>query len=106
MLVSFLDKSPESETSRAYPNSSPLNRDSTTPDGDQVISKHPHSEGLYIIAGGSFHSWKFLPTIGKYVVQMLDGSLEPELAQQWAWDRDRNNSDLDFMWPEREMKDV
>jgi sarcosine oxidase/L-pipecolate oxidase len=71
-----------------------------------VICEHPHSKGLYIIAGGSFHSWKFLPTIGKYVVQMIDGTLDPELAHRWAWDRDNDKSELDFMWPEREMKDI
>ncbi len=36
--------------------------------------------------GGSFHGWKFLPVIGKYVVRMLEGSLGKTLAARWAWD--------------------
>ncbi|PVH74801.1 sarcosine oxidase [Cadophora sp. DSE1049] len=79
--------------------------ESKTLDGDQVISGHPHSKGLYVVAGGSFHSWKFLPNIGKYVVQMLHGSLDPKLALR-SWDRDSDTSEPDFMWPQREMKDV
>lgn len=42
---------------------------------------------LYIATGGSFHSWKFLANIGKYVVEMLGGSMNPATAQRWAWDR-------------------
>ncbi|KAI8965334.1 sarcosine oxidase [Daldinia sp. FL1419] len=62
--------------------------DIATPDEDWIISPHPGSKNLYIAAGGSFHGYKFLPIIGKYVVQMLRGELSEEHTRRWAWDRD------------------
>ncbi|KAI0204180.1 sarcosine oxidase [Astrocystis sublimbata] len=61
--------------------------DCVTPSEDFIISSHSASTGLFIATCGSFHGWKFLPVIGKYVVQMLDGTLEPELKRKWAWDK-------------------
>ncbi|KAK6062779.1 FAD dependent oxidoreductase [Seiridium cupressi] len=60
--------------------------DASTPDKDWVISPHP-SKNLYIAGGGSFHGWKFLPIVGKYVAQMLGNELSEEHASRWAWDR-------------------
>ncbi len=57
-----------------------------TPNQDWIISPHPTCPGLYIAGGGSFHSWKFLPTIGKYVTRMLKGELTSEEREKWAWD--------------------
>ncbi|KAF2668885.1 sarcosine oxidase [Microthyrium microscopicum] len=62
--------------------------DALTPDEDFIISRHPRCEGLSIGTGGSFHGYKFFPVLGKYIVQMLDGMLAPELNKKWAWDRD------------------
>ncbi|EEH22117.1 hypothetical protein PABG_04328 [Paracoccidioides brasiliensis Pb03] len=62
--------------------------DSVRPDKDQLIARHPHPKlpNLYLAVGGSFHSWKFLPIIGKYVVNMLDGvSNGEERDQRWGW---------------------
>ncbi|KAL7622400.1 hypothetical protein AAE478_007905 [Parahypoxylon ruwenzoriense] len=61
--------------------------DLSTPDEDWIISPHPASKNLYIAAGGSFHGFKFLPIIGKYVAQMIHGELPEEHARRWAWDR-------------------
>jgi sarcosine oxidase/L-pipecolate oxidase len=51
---------------------------------DFIIDHHPHCRYLIIAGAGSFHSWKFLPTIGKYVVQRLMGTLDDQLARKWA----------------------
>jgi sarcosine oxidase / L-pipecolate oxidase len=62
--------------------------DSITPTQDQLLTKHPHSQlsNLYIAAGGSFHSWKFLPIIGKYIVNVLNGvSNGKEKDARWVW---------------------
>ncbi|KAK8096157.1 hypothetical protein PG999_014179 [Apiospora kogelbergensis] len=80
--------------------------DLVTPTQDQIICEHPHSKNLYIATGGSFHSWKFLPTIGKYVIQLMEGTLDPKLAKTWAWDRPNNGSAHEGLVPTREMKDV
>ncbi|KAI0536832.1 sarcosine oxidase [Xylaria digitata] len=61
--------------------------DCVTPSEDFIISQHSAAGGLFIATCGSFHGWKFLPVIGRYVVRMLEGTLEPNLEERWAWDR-------------------
>ncbi|KJZ78618.1 hypothetical protein HIM_02009 [Hirsutella minnesotensis 3608] len=61
--------------------------DASTPTHDFLITAHPHCQGLYVATGGSFHGWKFLPVIGDYVADMMQGSLEAEYADRWAWDK-------------------
>ncbi|KAI1174707.1 FAD dependent oxidoreductase [Nemania sp. FL0916] len=80
--------------------------DAFTTSGDFIISPHSASKGLYIATGGSFHGYKFFPVIGKYVVQMLEGQLSPELTTKWAWDRQRPDPVLSPDWPRFEMKDL
>jgi sarcosine oxidase/L-pipecolate oxidase len=65
----------------------PCHRDASTPTHDFLISPHPQCDKLYIATGGSFHGWKFLPVIGDYVVDMMQGSLDSDLADRWAWDK-------------------
>jgi sarcosine oxidase/L-pipecolate oxidase len=84
----------------------PRERDGITPNQDFIISSHPRCKRLYIATGGSFHGWKFLPIIGKYVVQMLDGTLDESRVKRWAWDRDQKGSAHDKIMPKRELKDV
>ena len=59
-----------------------------TPSEDFIISPHTACEGLFVATCGSFHGFKFLPVLGKYVVEMLSGALDPELQKRWAWDRE------------------
>jgi sarcosine oxidase / L-pipecolate oxidase len=81
-------------------------RDAITPNQDWIISPHVNVPNLYIAGGGSFHAWKFLPNIGKYVVQMLRGELEDVLAERWAWDRsDEGNNCANYI-PTRDLKNV
>ncbi|KAK8063571.1 FAD dependent oxidoreductase, partial [Apiospora saccharicola] len=79
--------------------------DSVSPDQDWVIDAYPHCEGLFIAAAGSFHSWKFLPNLGKYVVQRMQGELEDGLGKKWAWDRPISKGS-DMYSPERDVKDI
>ncbi|KAK1995359.1 FAD dependent oxidoreductase [Colletotrichum falcatum] len=78
--------------------------EAVTPDEDFIISPHSASENLYIATCGSFHGWKFLPILGKYVVQMLDGSLEETLAKKWSWDR-AMPPPTHRTWPRKELGD-
>jgi len=80
--------------------------DAFTTSSDFIISPHSASKGLYVATCGNFHGWKFFPVLGKYVVQMLEGSLSPELTEKWAWDRERPDPALNPDWPRSEMKDL
>lgn len=44
--------------------------------------------------------------LGKYILQMLEGSLSSQLAEKWAWDRERPDPSLNADWPRAEMKDL
>ncbi|PYH82230.1 nucleotide-binding domain-containing protein [Aspergillus uvarum CBS 121591] len=62
--------------------------DAISPSQHPLITRHPDSRlaSLYLAVGGSFHSYKFLPTIGQYVVNVLQGvSNGPEKDEAWAW---------------------
>lgn len=61
--------------------------DASTPTHDFLVTPHPNCDGLYIATGGSFHGWKFLPVIGDYIADMLQGTLEADFADRWAWDK-------------------
>jgi sarcosine oxidase / L-pipecolate oxidase len=62
--------------------------DVISPDQNQLITQHPDPRlsNLYFATAGSFHSWKFLPIIGKYTVNVLNGeSNGEERDQAWKW---------------------
>ena len=81
-------------------------REALTPSKDFIISPHSACEGLYIATCGSFHGFKFLPILGKYVVEMLEGKLHPELEKRWAWDRKLPSVEGNSQWPKRELRDL
>ncbi|UPK94758.1 hypothetical protein LCI18_005693 [Fusarium solani-melongenae] len=55
-----------------------------TVDLDFVIDRVPETEGLLVVTGGSFHGFKFLPVLGEYVVDVLEGK-ENKYTQFWRW---------------------
>ena len=62
--------------------------DVISPDQNQLITQHPDPRlsNLFFATAGSFHSWKFLPIIGKYVVKVLKGeSNGEEKDKAWKW---------------------
>ncbi|GAD91587.1 conserved hypothetical protein [Paecilomyces variotii No. 5] len=86
--------------------------DGITPNQSQLLTRQPDPRlsNLYFAVGGSFHSWKFLPTIGKYVVNVLDGvSNGAEKDEVWSW---KNPSSLaergahEKVVPRRELRDL
>ncbi|KAM7222023.1 FAD dependent oxidoreductase [Rhypophila decipiens] len=77
----------------------------TTASEDNIISPHPACKDLYIATAGSFHSFKFLPILGKYVVKMLDGALDPDLTTRWAWDQPVFSNGDRERYPTRELKE-
>lgn len=80
--------------------------DAFTTSADFIISPHSAAQGLYVATCGNFHGFKFFPVLGKYVLQMLEGSLENELKEKWAWDRERPDPSANPDWPRAEFKDL
>ena len=80
--------------------------DAVAPDANFLISPLPECRGLYFATGGSFHGWKFLPVIRKYVVQMLNGELSKGRRDRWSWSRSLNSPKGHSYQPTREWKDV
>lgn len=62
--------------------------DAVTPTEDWLMSRHPDHrlKNMYIAVGGSFHSYKFLPNSGKYLLNVLNGeSNGEEKDRAWKW---------------------
>lgn len=81
-------------------------RDAFTTTSDFIISPHSAAKGLYVATCGSFHGFKFFPVIGRYVIQMLESSLSPEMQERWSWDRERPDSSENPEYPNSEMNDL
>ncbi|KAF9874918.1 sarcosine oxidase [Colletotrichum karsti] len=79
--------------------------EAVSPSEDFIISAHSGSKNLYVATIGSFHGWKFLPVLGKYVVQLLQGSLDEKLARKWAWDKELVPP-THSAWPRREFSEL
>ena len=70
------------------PNRYRLFWDAISPAQQPLITRHPDPRlsNLYFSVGGSFHCYKFLPIIGKYVANVLSGvGNGAEKDQAWAW---------------------
>lgn len=59
--------------------------DADTKDRHFLIGQHPEHPGLSLAVGGSAHGFKFLPVIGRYITDMLEGRLAREAQQKWRW---------------------
>ncbi|KAL8952946.1 MAG: hypothetical protein Q9222_001165 [Ikaeria aurantiellina] len=80
--------------------------DGATLDNNWFICPHPRCSKLYIATAGSFHGWKFLPIVGEYVVQMLQGTLSEEMKRRWSWDRPLGSPEPDPCRPNKEFQDI
>ncbi|KAK4182389.1 hypothetical protein QBC35DRAFT_510071 [Podospora australis] len=82
-------------------------REATTPDEHFIISPRSACNNLFIATCGSFHGFKFLPVIGKYVVQMLNGQLDVEWRKRWAWNRETTLAEgIKNKSPPTELRDL
>lgn len=63
-----------------------------TPTGDFLIdwaplpaSENSKNTSLFLATGGSGHGFKFLPVLGDYIVDAVEGRLDPVYRKLWAW---------------------
>jgi sarcosine oxidase/L-pipecolate oxidase len=82
--------------------------DADTADRHFLVTPHPTFKGLYIAAGGSAHGFKFLPIIGNYVADLLEGKLDPKIRHHWRWRAGEtvNTKNLAHLTPQLELKDL
>ena len=71
-----------------------------TPTSDFLIDYHPKYKGLFLATGGSGHGYKFLPTLGERIVDIMVGKERDELGSEfrkmWKWPEER--LDADYFW--------
>ncbi|MCJ1303993.1 hypothetical protein MMC08_006804 [Hypocenomyce scalaris] len=82
--------------------------DADTIDRHFLVSPHPAHNNLYIATGGSSHGFKFMPVLGKYIADMLDGKLDSKIAFAWRWraGKEVNTRNLAHLDPETELRDL
>nr|XP_018264648.1 uncharacterized protein I303_02821 [Kwoniella dejecticola CBS 10117]OBR86806.1 hypothetical protein I303_02821 [Kwoniella dejecticola CBS 10117] len=59
--------------------------DADSSDDNFLITYAPESERVLFATGGSYHGFKFFPTIGRHVVSALEGTLSEEARLAWRW---------------------
>jgi sarcosine oxidase/L-pipecolate oxidase len=69
------------------------------PKGDFIISYHPKFDRLFLATGGSGHAFKFFPVIGDKIADAIEGRLDPELQELWAWTEHTVASDSSIVQP-------
>jgi sarcosine oxidase/L-pipecolate oxidase len=49
--------------------------------------------------GGSLHAWKFLPLLGEFVVDSMEGKLNENIRYKWSWESksEKKPNELCFM---------
>ncbi|OAL53101.1 sarcosine oxidase [Pyrenochaeta sp. DS3sAY3a] len=59
--------------------------DGDTKDVNFRVCPSPTNGNLFIATAGSGHGFKFMPVIGKYVVDLIEGKLSEEYKDLWKW---------------------
>lgn len=55
-------------------------------DNHFVIDHVPNTSGLMVATGGSGHGFKFLPNLGKYVVDKIENKFSDDsVINKWKW---------------------
>ncbi|KAL3477233.1 FAD dependent oxidoreductase [Aspergillus californicus] len=112
MLASVRARLPQFLDDGRKPDSYRLCWDSISANQHPVIARHPDHrlDNLYLAVGGSFHFYKFLPTVGKYVANVLDGvGNGTEKDEMWSWKKESTGTSERgvhaSLVPKREFKD-
>ncbi|EFE31740.1 fructosyl amine: oxygen oxidoreductase [Trichophyton benhamiae CBS 112371] len=56
-----------------------------TPDRKFLISTHPEHRDLVLGLGGSGHGFAHIPSIGSFIVDVMESKLDPRLAKAFRW---------------------
>ncbi|KAK6211123.1 FAD dependent oxidoreductase [Colletotrichum tabaci] len=56
-----------------------------TQSGDFLVCHHPEAKNLFVATGGSGHGFKFLPVLGREIVNVLEGHGDEVFTEKWRW---------------------
>ncbi|OLN85170.1 L-pipecolate oxidase 9 [Colletotrichum chlorophyti] len=56
-----------------------------TQTGDFIVCHHPKVKNLFVATGGSGHGFKFLPVLGREIVNVLEGRGDAVFTEKWRW---------------------
>lgn len=84
-------------------------RDALAGDLNFRICPYPgRAKNLFIATMGSNHGFKFMPVIGGYVVDMLEGKLGREWLNLWSWKFGKvpEGHQDPHPWPARDLSEL
>jgi glycine/D-amino acid oxidase-like deaminating enzyme len=55
-----------------------------TPDSHFIVDRHPRTENVWLLGGGSGHGFKHGPALGEMVAELIMNDLEPQAIWQLA----------------------
>lgn len=56
-----------------------------TKSDEWLIDYHPDFDNLVVATGDCGHAFKFTPIIGREILKLIEGKLEPEYKTMWSW---------------------
>ena len=56
-----------------------------TPDRNFLISQHPEYKSLVLGVGGSGHGYVYIPAVGSFIVDTMEGKLDSTMARAFRW---------------------
>lgn len=83
--------------------------DGDTKDINFRICPSPTNRNLFVATAGSGHGFKFMPVIGEYVVDMLEGRLSGDYTDLWRWRfgaSPAKTANLPHPWPVRDLGEL
>ncbi|KAI3536483.1 FAD dependent oxidoreductase [Colletotrichum filicis] len=65
-----------------------------TQTGDFLVCHHPTARNLFVATGGSGHGFKFLPVLGREIVNVLEGHGDEVFTEKWRWREVKSKADV------------
>ncbi|KAK2012236.1 FAD dependent oxidoreductase [Colletotrichum eremochloae] len=65
-----------------------------TQSGDFLVCHHPEAKNLFVATGGSGHGFKFLPVLGREIVNVLEGRGDEVFTEKWRWREVKTKTDV------------
>lgn len=56
-----------------------------TPNRSFLIDRHPEYPSLVLGVGGSGHGFSCIPAIGRFIIEAMEGTLDPKMAESYRW---------------------